>query len=68
MGPWQGTLYLPLRRGSNELVLAVADVFGGWGMDGPAPRARRSPADTLGVTGGCGPHVDTRAGSQVATA
>jgi hypothetical protein len=33
----QGTLYLPLRRGSNELVLAVSDVFGGWGVMGQFP-------------------------------
>ena len=28
----QATVYLPLRKGPNELVLAVADVFGGWGF------------------------------------
>ena len=27
----QAALYLPLRRGANELVLAVTDRFGGWG-------------------------------------
>ncbi|HEY7700361.1 MAG TPA: hypothetical protein VIE88_18180, partial [Vicinamibacteria bacterium] len=30
----QGTLYLPLRAGENELILAVTDVFGGWGLIG----------------------------------
>lgn len=30
----QATLYLPLRPGENELVLAVTDVFGGWGLMG----------------------------------
>jgi hypothetical protein len=30
----QGTVYLPLRAGKNELVLAVTDVFGGWGVIG----------------------------------
>jgi len=30
----QGTVYLPLRAGENELVLAVTDVFGGWGLMG----------------------------------
>jgi hypothetical protein len=34
IGLWQGTVYLPLQKGSNELVLAVADVFGGWGVMG----------------------------------
>lgn len=33
----QGTLYLPLRRGTNELILAVSDVFGGWGVMGRFP-------------------------------
>ncbi|MGE3524553.1 MAG: hypothetical protein AB7I33_01380 [Gemmatimonadales bacterium] len=28
----QATVYLPLRAGRNELVLAVADEFGGWGF------------------------------------
>lgn len=30
----QGTLYLPLKAGENELVLAVTDGFGGWGVMG----------------------------------
>ena len=30
----QGTLYLPLTEGDNELVLVVTDVFGGWGVMG----------------------------------
>lgn len=30
----QATVYLPLRKGRNELLLAVADVFGGWGFAG----------------------------------
>ena len=34
IGYWQGTLYLPLKKGRNELVLAVAEVFGGWGVMG----------------------------------
>jgi hypothetical protein len=25
-------VYLPLRRGENELVVAVAESFGGWGL------------------------------------
>ncbi len=28
----QATVYLPLRVGANELVVAVTDVFGGWGL------------------------------------
>ncbi len=32
--PDQGSLYLPLRKGKNELVLAVAETFGGWGLMG----------------------------------
>jgi hypothetical protein len=43
IGLWQGTVYLPLRKGENELVLAVADVFGGWGVMGEFP-------DTTGIT------------------
>ncbi len=34
IGYWQGTLYLPLRKGRNEIVLAVSEVFGGWGVMG----------------------------------
>ena len=30
----QGSLYLPLLEGENDLVLAVTDVFGGWGLMG----------------------------------
>ena len=30
----QGTLYLPLQAGDNELVLAITDGFGGWGVMG----------------------------------
>lgn len=36
----QGTFFLPLRRGDNEVILAITDVFGGWGVMGrlePAP-------------------------------
>jgi hypothetical protein len=36
----QGTVYLPLRAGENELVLAVTDVFGGWGLMGQLDRSR----------------------------
>jgi hypothetical protein len=43
IGLGQGTLYLPLRRGRNELVLSIADVFGGWGLMGQFadPEGRR---------------------------
>ena len=34
IGLSQGTLYLPLRRGDNELLLAISDAFGGWGVMG----------------------------------
>jgi hypothetical protein len=34
IGLTQGTVYLPLHTGRNELVLAVSDVFGGWGVMG----------------------------------
>jgi hypothetical protein len=30
----QGTFFLPLRRGDNEVFLAISDVFGGWGLIG----------------------------------
>jgi len=43
------TLYLPLDAGDNELVLAVSDVFGGWGLMGQLPERAgltvRPPAD-----------------------
>jgi hypothetical protein len=29
---WYDTLYLPLAAGGNELVVAVAEDFGGWGV------------------------------------
>lgn len=34
IGYWQGTLYLPLKKGKNEIILAVSEVFGGWGVMG----------------------------------
>lgn len=33
----QGTVYLPLEKGRNELVLVVDEVFGGWGLMGRFP-------------------------------
>ena len=30
----QGSLYLPLEKGENELILAITDFFGGWGVMG----------------------------------
>ncbi len=33
----QGTAYLPLKAGDNELVLAVSETFGGWGLMGQFP-------------------------------
>jgi hypothetical protein len=35
----QASLYLPLQRGSNELVLSIGEVFGGWGVMGRFPDA-----------------------------
>lgn len=34
IGLHQATVYLPLRAGANELILAISDVFGGWGVMG----------------------------------
>lgn len=37
------TLFLPLERGPNEVVIAISDVFGGWGLIGrlrPLPGVR----------------------------
>jgi hypothetical protein len=34
IGLGQGTLYLPLKKGRNELVLVIDEVFGGWGVMG----------------------------------
>ena len=36
---WWDTLYLPLREGENELVVAVSEDFGGWGVQGRFPDA-----------------------------
>jgi hypothetical protein len=36
---WWDTLYLPLVAGENELVVAVAEDFGGWGIQARLPRA-----------------------------
>ncbi len=41
IGLFQGTVYLPLHKGRNELVLAIADVFGGWGVMGQFPDPER---------------------------
>jgi len=32
IGLWQATVWLPLSRGDNELLVAVVDGFGGWGL------------------------------------
>jgi hypothetical protein len=32
VNPENDAVYLPLRRGSNELVLAVSELGGGWGF------------------------------------
>ncbi|MGH2402989.1 MAG: hypothetical protein ACRDGN_00860 [bacterium] len=34
IGLWQATVWLPLRRGENEVLLVVSDSFGGWGLTG----------------------------------
>jgi len=38
IGLHQAALYLPLQQGNNELVLAVADRFGGWGLMARVPK------------------------------
>jgi hypothetical protein len=38
----QATVFLPLRPGENEIVLAVTDVFGGWGLMGRLRRDTRA--------------------------
>jgi hypothetical protein len=40
IGLWQATVWLPLTAGDNEVLLAVSDGFGGWGLT-----ARLDPAD-----------------------
>jgi hypothetical protein len=42
IGYWD-TLFLPLEEGANELVVAVSETFGGWGIQGRFP-------DPAGVT------------------
>jgi hypothetical protein len=37
---WWDSLYLPLLEGDNELVLAVSEDFGGWGVQARFPDAR----------------------------
>ena len=34
IGRWQSTIWLPLRDGDNEVLLAVVDFFGGWALTG----------------------------------
>ena len=36
---WFDTVYLPLQAGPNELVLAVSETFGGWGVQARFPDA-----------------------------
>jgi hypothetical protein len=36
---WWDTIYLPLREGDNELVVAVSETFGGWGVMARFPAA-----------------------------
>ena len=36
---WFDTVYLPLQAGQNELVLAVSESFGGWGVQARFPDA-----------------------------
>lgn len=34
---WYDTVYLPLQKGRNELVIAVTETFGGWGIQAAIP-------------------------------
>jgi hypothetical protein len=34
MHPGQSVIYLPLRRGDNDVLIVLLDVFGGWGIIG----------------------------------
>ena len=36
---WYDTLYVPLEAGDNELVVAVSEDFGGWGVQARFPDA-----------------------------
>ena len=36
---WFDTVYLPLQAGQNELVLAISESFGGWGVQARFPDA-----------------------------
>ena len=36
---WYDTLYVPLEAGDNELVVAVSEDFGGWGVQARFPEA-----------------------------
>jgi hypothetical protein len=47
IGLYQATVWLPLRKGENEVLLLVADGFGGWGLMGqlePPPAVPARPA------------------------
>ena len=45
---WSDTVVLPLDEGDNDLVVAVAEDFGGWGIQGRF-------TDAAGITFGSGP-------------
>ncbi len=53
--PGQLSVFLPLERGGNELVLAVVDRFGGWGLSGrlgtAASHSMEAPAAAAGPPG-----------------
>ena len=36
---WWDTVYLPLEEGANDLVVAVSETFGGWGVQARLPDA-----------------------------
>ena len=47
---WYDTVYLPLVAGANDLLVAVSESFGGWGI-----QARFDPADLAGISFGDSP-------------
>jgi len=58
IGLWQARVWLPLVPGDNEVLLAVSDIFGGWGLT-----ARLEPQDGVRLAG---PPRERAAGSPAA--
>ena len=52
VNPENDAVYLPLKKGKNELVLALSELGGGWGFVGRLEDPRQPPRPAQGSTGG----------------